>query len=309
MARTLENTIKVYDDGSVEVIPAWTPPPPPPPTSNLILGGYFDGIPDVQARVYADEFNMGWVRVWFGVHDWTQPPTATHSVFQRCRQLRAQGLKVLLVVTPIEARLNGGVSVPSAPSETSTVNVWFDRAAQAAGGCVDAWEVMNEPNLSNYNADYNKLGNTVKFVLQPAYLALKGRDQFVVGASWSGETDSDAWRYFISKGYLGTCDAAAIHPYGTSADQQIARVAYARDYIADHKPLWVTEWNLHDQKEATYGQELMKAAAGIKPLVNAVFHFKFTVNTSPAGKFAPLNADLTRREPWYTVTREAMRSF
>jgi hypothetical protein len=310
MARITTITFS-FDDGSIQTytpplsgnINPVTPPPPPPP-SGIIKGGYFDGIPDAQAKTIAAPFGMTWVRVWFAIRDWNTPPVAAD--FARARMFKAQGFKVLAVFTPLEKTATSPAGSP--PDNYDQGYNWFSNAAKAADGAVDAWEVWNEPNLSQYNANAGFSG-WVQTALIPAYAALKSWGQFVVSGGWSG-TAGSPFQYAIDKGLLGACDAVGYHPYGTSVADQVAKVQDMRNRIGS-KPLWLTEWNLHmNAKDAlTWGTGLAEAARSIKPYVQAVFHFRLYYNTSQAGVAAPYGTtlgQLAKRVPWYDNTVAAM---
>lgn len=305
----MRNAVQIlFDDGSVQVIgPVAQPVPPPAPISSIIKGGYFDGIPDNQAESYADQFGMGWVRIWHGYSDYSQPPAANHPTFVRARALQAQGLKVLCVVTPIE-KGTSTTSMPLVPTNSLTAYDFFSHFADAAGGCIDAFEVLNEPNLQNYNAGYNALANTVKFIQAPAYRALHGAGQFVVaGAPQEGATNLP---YMIQNGFLDCGDAVAFHPYGANHAEQFNRVQNVHNLIGS-KPLWVTEWNLHanSANPADWVQQLQMAASEIKTYVAAVFHFRTVQTSQAAGVAAPFDVSLNRRSVWYDGTVAAMGAF
>lgn len=298
----------IFESGlrqDINLDPIVVEPPPVPIPTNIILGGYFDGITDSLAKGYANQFGMGWVRTWHAVRDWTLPPTP--AMFERQRRLQAQGLKVLTVFTPIEKSATGA-AYPAAPDDTVTVAQYFRAAADAASGAVNAWEILNEPNLSQYNPNYNQLAMTVNNVLRPAYIGLKDRGQLVVGAPWSGDCSGDNFKYFVAKGFLDTCDIVGYHPYGKTASEQIARVSTMRSRIGNSKPLWLTEWNLHGSASApvSWMAELGIAAAGIRLLVDGVFHFRMTYNTSLAGKAAPFDVEGNQRADFYEGTKRAM---
>ncbi len=305
----------IYDDGTVQVVGQDTqpspPPPPPPPGPAILRGGYFDGVPVNLSGEYASLFSMSIVRMWYAVRDWTKPPTASDPIFARCAALKNQGLSTLVVFTPIEKSADRP-AYPAAPDDNLTVRRYFDAAAQAATGLIDYWEVFNEPNLSQYNADYGALAKTVKNVLLPAYGGLKLRNQFVVGAPWSGATGQN-FPYAIKNGYLEACDVVGYHPYGKDPLEQEQRVKTCKDLIGD-KPLWITEWNLHGSwaGEQMWADMLVPAATAIKPYINAAIHFRLSYNTSLAGKAAPLKNVGTMNEErtiFYEPTRAAMRVF
>lgn len=297
----------VFDDGTVQIVtPDPEPIPAPPPPAGIIKGTFIDPVPDNAAAAFMIQFGMSWVRLWHPIRDWSKPPALDDPTFLRAQRLEQAGIKTLVVFTPIE-RDGTNPAYPSAPLP-STVYNYFIQAARASRGVIDAWEIFNEPNLSQYNPDYNKLAVTVSNVLKPAYTALKDEHQFVVGASWSGECNTDPFRYFVKNGYFDTCDVVGYHPYGQNATQQIARLEYMRSLTT--KPIWLTEWNLHmDQKNPDqWLNELFTAAEGIRAnkLAEAVFHFRMVKNDSRAGVAAPFAVDYAQRVPWYDGTKRAL---
>lgn len=312
MARKVARII--FDDGTEQVVENIIEPVLTPVSIGAgipIIGGFLDGIPDADARSYANTFHLGWVRTWHAIRDWNSPPAAAD--FNRERYLKSLGLKILSVFTPIEAAASPtGIAYPSAPTDPTTVQKFFTDAASAAAGAVDAWEVFNEPNLSNYNPNYNALKNTIGYVLRPAYLGLKSKGQYVIGASWSGDCNTDGFKYFLSGGYLDTCDAVGYHPYGTSPAQQIERVSNMAKLI-NGRGIWLTEWNLHmDEKTPeVWGTSLAAAAYQLRaiPTLDAVFHFRMVRNNSRAGVAAPFlldNGKIVPRMPWYDYTEHAL---
>lgn len=277
--------INFSDGGYTELgvaYPPVVPAPNPVPATAVIRGGYFDSIPDDQAKTYADAFGMSYVRLWHTIK-WGEALTPTHPTFVRCRKLQAQGLKTLVVMTPPE-------STGAPPDASGTAYTYFDNAAHAAVGCVDAWEVWNEPNLVNYNSSYPTAASLwIRNGLLPAYTALKKLNQFVVSGGWS-EGPNNGFDYAVSSGLLKFCDAVGYHPYGQNANDQIARVQKVRSMIGN-KPLWLTEWNLHMNGLPTWADELIAAAKGIAPLVQAVIHFRMVRTTQAAGFAAPYTLD------------------
>ncbi len=306
--------ILAYDDGTGEmrdfVQAPVVPPPPPPvvPPSILIKGGYFDGIPDDQAKSYADQFGMTYVRMWHSISDWTVMPAANHPTFVRARKLQSLGLKTLVVFTPPEKQVNGTVvtNAGAPPATSGVAQDWFAKAAVAAGGCVNAWEIWNEPNLSQYNSDYAAHASSwVKFALIPAYAALHAAGQFVVSGGWSG--GCSAFAYAITNGALSACDAIGYHPYGANVADQLAMVKQMRGMIGD-KPMWITEWNLHMDKNIpqAWADALLPLAQQVAPLVQALFYFRLVATTQQAGPAGPFTAALAKNEPYYTGLQKAL---
>jgi hypothetical protein len=235
--------------------------------------------------------------------DWNTPPSA--GIFEIEQRLHARGYKTLVVFTPPEKT----APIPTDPAVTER---WFTAAATAAGGAVDAWEILNEPNLANYNSTYLSCSTCwIKNVLAPAYTALHAAGQFVVSGGWSGNPGdtNGAVAWMIKNGLLRYSDAVGHHPYGFTAEQQIGYVRQMRSLIGS-KPLWLTEWNLHGvaTDPGTWLSELNKAAALVKSEVQAVFYFKLTENESQAGVSAPFNVDGSKRVPWYDGTTAAIQT-
>lgn len=311
-------TLKLTEDnGSVRVFsevitPAPVPPPPSPAPApvqtSIYRGGFFDGIPDQSVIQYATQFGMSWNRLWFGVSDWTKPPASNDPTLIRCRLMKAQGIKVLLVVTPTQGATLSPVPLPT---DTTMVFDYFSAFADAANGAVDAFEVLNEPNLAVYNSGYTALANTVKFIQAPAYRALHGAGQFVVvGAPQEGATNLP---YMISNGILSCGDAIAYHPYGASVAEQVARVQNVYNLI-QNKPLWITEWNFHGDSNnpAAWAAMLNPGALSIRSMLAAVFYFRMMRTTQAAGPAAPFYNDsgsIIQSAAFHDAALAAMQSF
>lgn len=277
-----------FDDGSTQTIdvptasPVVVTPPPPVFSGGMILrGGYFDGIPDNQAKSYADQFSISMVRIWHTIK-WEETLGVSHPTFLRARALQAQGLKVLCVMTPPE-------KTGAPPDSPDVATKYFQSAEASANGAIDAWEIWNEPNLANYNVTYATSSTRwIKNALAPAYQVLHAASQFVVSGGWSEDLSGIPW--MIQNGLIANCDAVGYHPYGGSAAEHIKRVQTMRNLIGN-KPLWLTEWNLHESGNAAWADDLIVAANGIKQYVNAVFHFRMVRTTQAAGYAAPFYDD------------------
>jgi hypothetical protein len=248
-----------------------------PRPGNIIRGGYFDFIPDGKAKSYADQFGMSYVRMWHTIK-WDETLGTSHPTFVRARALQAQGLKTLVVMTPPE-------KTGAPPADPFVAAKYFAAAGNAAKGAVDAWEIGNEQNLSNYNTSYAAKSTLwISNMLAPAYVELHAQGQFVVSGGWSETLDGIPW--MISNGLLKNCDAVGYHPYGWTGADQINRVKAFRNLIGA-KPLWLTEWNLHMGGKPNWADDLIVAAAGIAPYVQAVIHFRMVRTTQAAGFGAP----------------------
>lgn len=304
----MRNAVQIiYDDGSVQVLgaaPAPIPVPSPTP-STIIRGSYADGIPDASVAAYSTPFGATWDRVWFGVSDWSVPPETNHPVFIKCRAIKASGVKVLLVVTPIQKGTNPA-SVPPLPTDATVVGAFFTAFNAAAGDCVDAYEILNEPNLAEYNAGYGALANTVKFVQAPAYKALHAVGKYVVVGL--PQEDATNLPYMIQNGVLDCGDGVAFHPYGSTVSEQLSRVQNVYNQVKG-KPIWLTEWNFHPSPSGPWPSLLVPGAQAIKPYVAAVFYFRLVKTMQAAGPAAPYNPDFSHNEPFYTAAVNAMNSF
>lgn len=301
-----------YDDGTVQVIDPPDPvpapaPPPPPPASKIIKGGYFDNIPDNRAKEFADKFGMGWARIWHTIK-WDERIGPSHPTIVRADALQKQGLGVLVLCTPPEQ------TGKPAPTPQIAADYFLAAGKAANNGAypnqnVFAWEIYNEPNLTNYNAEYPTSSTSwLRNALIPGYQALHSLGHFVVSGGWSEGTAGLPW--MISNGLLANCDAVGYHPYATSVANHVANVKQMRGLIGD-KPLWLTEWNLHMDKNAPdfWMASLQAAATQIAPLVQAVFHFRMVLKDQPAGVAAPLDLTCNPRPVWYDGTVKAMGAF
>lgn len=304
----LTQTISVYDDGTVSVMPTISPVPAPVPSpapiSSMVKGTFVDtSDPVSRDGPLVQQIGCGWVRLWCTISNWNNPPTVASDLFSIERQWKVAGYKTLTVFTPPE--------VTGSPAPTpATASAWFQAAIATANGAIDAWEIGNEMNLANYNVDYAAHASSwITNMLQPAYQVLHTAGQKIVSGGWS-EGPNNGFAYALQKGLLNFCDIVGYHGYGPDAATHISRVMQVRQMVGS-KPIWETEFNIHGNVNDPAGwmSELNKAAAGIGGLVQGIFHFKLIQNASAAGVAAPFDANGQPRNIWYDGTVAAMNNF
>lgn len=208
----------------------------------------------------------GWVRIDLGWASFQESGAGSYSQWyvdladEVVNAARARGLHVLgtLWATPGWANGGRGTNVPpSDPADYARIAQW---AAAHFRGRVDAWEVWNEPNLSDFFA-----GDAAAYaqLLRAAYPAFKAGDpgaRVVFGGPSSNDTDF--LRRVYAAGVGKSFDVMATHPYQGIADAPPETPDDGTKYTLSHvqavhdlmvangdgdKPIWFTEfgWSAH----------------------------------------------------------------
>jgi hypothetical protein len=173
---------------------------------------------------------------------------------------QARGIKVLGMFGGTPPWANGGQDWRTPPTDTGDYADAARRIASRYRGRVAAWEVWNEPNLSEFWA-----GDAEAYaqLLRAAYPAFKegNPDALVVLAGPS--SNDDAWiRQMYSLGAKDSFDVLGTHPYQGVADAPpeaaddgsrwwFTHLPAVRNVMLEHgdgaKPIWFTEfgWSAH----------------------------------------------------------------
>lgn len=174
----------------------------------------------------------------------------------------ARGLKVLgtLWLTPAWAVPSAGER--SAPRDARDYGEAFGWAAERWAGKVQAWEVWNEPNSTDFLAGATP--ETYTDLLRAAYEATRARSgadgvQVVYGGTMHNDVEWIERTY--RAGATGHFDVMATHPYQVPADTgpfdgggthpwQFAHLGAVHDLMQRYQvesPLWLTElgWSSH----------------------------------------------------------------
>lgn len=162
---------------------------------------------------------VSWLRIDV---DWSEIE-ATHTVFDWSTVDRvvaaASGFDILgvLAYSPLWATSDTG-ETHAPPTHTSDYAAFCTAAATRYAGKIAAWEVWNEPNITNFwSTGVSASGYTA--LVKAAYPAIKAADPSatVVAGALSPATESGAPETFTaacySAGIHGYFDAWSVHPY------------------------------------------------------------------------------------------------
>jgi hypothetical protein len=239
------------------------------PTMGVQFHGTWSSYTAAQRAAVLDRFQAAgvrWVRIDLG---WPSFQETGRGAFSRwyvsladdaVNEARARGLEVLATLwgTPRWANGGGTASVPPAnAADYAQAAQWL---AAHFRGRVSAWEVWNEPNLSDFWQ-----GSVAQYasLLKAAYPAFKSGDpsaRVVLGGP--STNDADWLRKLYAAGAKGTFDVMSTHPYMGVADAPpearddgtrytIAHVRAVHRLMVRNgdgaKPIWFTEfgWSSH----------------------------------------------------------------
>jgi polysaccharide biosynthesis protein PslG len=173
---------------------------------------------------------------------------------------RARGIHVLATLWATPGWANGGRGTNVPPNDAADYARAATWAAAHFRGRIEAWEVWNEPNLSDFF-----VGNAAAYaqLLRAAYPAFKSGDSnaLVVFGGPSGN-DTDFLRNVYAAGIRGAFDVMANHPYQGIADAapevpddgtkyNLSHVRSVHDLMRANgdgaKQIWFTEfgWSSH----------------------------------------------------------------
>jgi hypothetical protein len=237
----------------------------------------------------ASALRADWVRVWAG---WDaleeQRGTLTEHNVAPLRahvdDLKARGIKVLVVVHNAPPWASGGQGAPAPPTDPATFGSFMGRIAAAIPG-VDAWELWNEPDSPSFFAG---APDPAKYaaMLRAAYPAIKAAqpdDTVVTGGMVANNMDFLSALY--DQGAQGSFDAVGVHTdtacltnspdvYYRDERGRVGRYTYTgyrevHQVMADHgdgaKSIWLTEigWSTQSTRRTSCNVGAWK---GKKPL-------------------------------------------
>jgi polysaccharide biosynthesis protein PslG len=242
---------------------------PVPPSFGVQFHATWSDYTDAQRVAVLDKLKAAgvtWIRVDLG---WASLQEYGRNSFSKwyvdladsvVNAARARGLHVLGTLWSTPAWANGGRGTNVPPSDVNDYARIASWAAAHFHGRVEAWEVWNEPNLTDFftgdAAAYARL-------LRAAYPAFKRADSkalVVFGGPSANDTAYLARAY--SAGVRGSFDVMATHPYQGIADAPpekpddgtkytLSHVRAVRDLMVKQgdsaKPIWFTEfgWSSH----------------------------------------------------------------
>jgi hypothetical protein len=217
----------------------------------------------------ASKLGADWVRVWALWQD-LEPARGVYNehligaLNAKAAALHARGVKVLVVVHRAPAWASGGRGGIAPPSDPAAFGAFMGSLAQRVPG-VDAWELWNEPDGSEFWLDGPEPGRYAA-LLKAAYPAIKAAqpgDVVVTGGMVGNDMDFLAQLY--DHGAQGYFDAVGVHTdtacltngpdvhyrdergrigrYTFSGYREVHAVMSAHGDGA--KPIWMTElgWN------------------------------------------------------------------
>lgn len=246
---------------------------------------------------------------------------------------RARGIHVLGTLWMTPAWANGGAGTSAPPTSSADYASALGWAAKHWQGRIDAWEVWNEPNLTDFWS-----GSTAQYVqlLRAAYPAVKANDPgalVVLGGPSENDTNWLAAAY--AAGMHGSFDVMSTHPYMGMADAApeqpddgsiwtISHVGAVHNLMVQNgdgsKPIWFTEfgWSSHDNwagvenwnrgvtaaEQGDYFVRAVKYVAANYPYVTNVFWYEERNNTSgnvQLDNYGLLNHDLTPKPAYDAI--------
>jgi hypothetical protein len=173
-----------------------------------------------------------------------------------------RGLKVLVTLhqSPAWSRPGTGSSVKQFPTNPDSIRPWTTWLARTWGSKVEAWEVWNEPNLSEFTGiqDAGKRAARYVPVLKAAAAGFRaGRPGTSIVFGAPAQTDDVFVRQAYAAGAKSHFDIMAIHPYqgnqtkppestDISGKSRMTNFPAVIDAMADYgdasKPVWWTEF-------------------------------------------------------------------
>ncbi|MDQ2853151.1 MAG: glycoside hydrolase family 5 protein [Actinomycetota bacterium] len=322
----------------------------PPSTDKPAFGATFHGVwnysTDAERNTALQRFkNSGgtWIRtdlMWSDI----EPSRGTYDAAALARYdnavnlASAKGLKVLAVISTTPAWAHQGSSdILAPPSDPATYAAFAASMAQRFKGKVNAIELWNEPNSSDFFTPSSE-GNRVRdyFAMEKAaYVAVKGADPtMTVMAAGVSYVDDAWWSKLYQLGISRYTDAVAVHPYMSPSnlppsapdDGGIWRINHLPALIAvmtkygdATKPIWLTEfgWSSHsspspenwnqgvtEAQQAQYLQGTLELLSAQYPQVTNVFWYNLrdrTDSTPQENNYGLLNTDLSPKPAMATL--------
>jgi len=284
-----------------------------------------------------------WVRIdtaWDGMEDTAKGarnPWYIGMVDFCVNEARARGLKVLITLwlTPSWARPAGSTSDRVAPTNPQDYADFARWAASHWRGRVQAWEVWNEPDLTEH---FNGTFDQYAALLSAAYPAFKAGDPNALVVMGAPSSNDDDWmRRLYAAGDGSSFDVLATHPYqglGNAPPEYpddghrwwFTHLPAVRQVMIENgdaaKPIWFTEfgWSAHangpntpnwqlgvtQAQQADYLVRAFNYTRTNYPYVTAMFWYKERANPQSIDVheegYALLDSDLTER-PVYGALR------
>lgn len=255
-------------------------------------------------------------------------------------EARARGLRVLLTAWLTPRWANDGVGERHPPDDPQDYARFLTWAADHYRGRVAAWEIWNEPNLTEFwTGDVGQYAA----LLRAAYPAVKAGDpdaQVVLGGPAYNDTDYLAALYDL--GVQGSFDVMATHPYQGFANAPpetpddgtrgtLTHIGTVRDLMVEHGdgdlPIWFTEfgwsahptdpdapnwqWGVTEAEQGDYLVRTLRWVATHAPYVTTVFWYNERAQDTGHAHldgYGLLTADLEPRPVYETLRAYLTRS-
>jgi hypothetical protein len=299
---------------------------------------------DAQRAAVLDQLaaaHVPWVRIDFGWKAFEETAKGAYSQWytgiadRSVNMANARGIKVLATVLDTPAWANGGQAKNVPPSNPADFGDFMGWAATHFKGRVAAWEIWNEPNLSDFWSTKDPTAYTG--LLKASYPRIKANDPsaLVVAGVVSGNDDPWLARMYDA-GARGSFDVLSTHPYQGPANGAPETADGGNTWQMDHvravhnlmvnrgdgsKPIWATEygWSSHvntggeqswqlgvtEAQQADYLIRSIVWFGAVHPYVTNVFWYnereKATGNPQEDG-YGILRRDLSAK-PAYTALK------
>lgn len=327
---------------------ATTQPASTPPAFGVQFHATWADYTDAERAALLDKLQAAgvqWVRIDLGWASLQEQGSASYSQWyvdladRAVDQARARGLKVLATLWATPSWANGGGATNVPPQNVSD----YSRVATWAGahfrGRINAWEVWNEPNLSDFFA-----GSAAEYteLLRAGYAGLKAGDPNALVVLGGPSTNDTAWlKSVYDAGAKGAFDVMATHPYMGMADAPpetpddgtkytLAHVAAVYELMKANgdgsKPIWFTEfgWSSHAnwsdvenwnrgvtaEQQADYLVRAIEYVSANFPYVTNMFWYNernLASGNAQLDNYGLLNRDLSPK-PAYTALRAYLSS-
>ncbi|MCJ2541339.1 glycosyl hydrolase [Thermostichus vulcanus] len=252
------------------------------------------------------DLKISTVRLWANVN-WNERREPTSGVFDRARQLKQAGFRVIVLFQNREV-----------PSSTTAVKSYFDWVQTLPGirESIDIWEILNELEGSKYWLGTGS--QYVQLVLKPAWESLHAHREKVLGGSFSAwqETgwNTSVTQEYLAAGYLNYVDYAGSHPY-TFTVEQMKRHLNEVKQLYGSKPIIITEWNFLPQARADHRRDYQKwrqmldeVLPYVKGQVLTVCYFRLHQLRSEGGWPGLIDYENRPVNPFYEMYRSWTRS-
>lgn len=192
----------------------------------------------------------------------------------------AANVPVLVVIGGMSVSLDP-MNANAVPTDVIAAGKWHDFVVRYAtvlnliadhyNGQVDAYEIMNEMNVTNGAARYIP-PDAYSELLQWAHDAVAGRARVILGGLYGSDDDGQSpGSSYLANVNLDNADAIAVHPYGywpgppETRPDMLAAWGTFDDVLTPlaglGKPIWLTEWSIADDNlggaEQTAGKKKM----------------------------------------------------